>query len=118
MSVPQIPHAATRNRTSPSRISGIGTDSTTTRPLPRYTPARMCSDSFRPVSCTPIFATVWLIALLHQPSRTRQRDSRGFAERTYRETLRARSLPVDFDEPSAKARATVVGAAQLGRRLS
>ena len=42
MSVPQIPQAATRNSSSPSPISGIGTDSTTTCPLPRYTPARMC----------------------------------------------------------------------------
>src|ERR1700723_1351997 len=45
MSVPQIPQAAPRNSTSPSPTCGIGTVSTTTRPLPRYTPAR--------ISCLP-----------------------------------------------------------------
>ena len=39
-SVPQIPHAATLKRTSPSPISGIGTDSTTTCPLPSLHSAR------------------------------------------------------------------------------
>src|ERR1700721_2775865 len=41
MSVPQIPHAATLMRTSPSPTSGTGTSSTRTTPFSRKTPARM-----------------------------------------------------------------------------
>src|SRR5712671_1424091 len=41
ISVPQIPQAATRISTSPAAIVGTGTSSTTTRPLPRYTAARI-----------------------------------------------------------------------------
>src|SRR5579862_7854250 len=41
MSVPQIPHAATRIRTSPAPISGTGTSSTNTLPCARYTAARI-----------------------------------------------------------------------------
>src|ERR1700730_5662074 len=41
MSVPQMPHAATLIRTSPSETSGTGTSSTCTIPFSRYTPARM-----------------------------------------------------------------------------
>src|SRR5580704_5588310 len=59
MSVPQIPHAATRNSNSPSPISGIGTDSTTTCPLPRYTPARICPD-LRGGWCDSMCSMVWL----------------------------------------------------------
>src|ERR1700752_2356880 len=59
MSVPQIPHAATRKSNSPSPISGIGTDSTTTCPLPRYTPARICPD-LRGGWCDSMCSMVWL----------------------------------------------------------
>src|SRR5271154_7246016 len=41
MSVPQMPHAATLMRTSPSPTSGTGTSSTWTTPLSRKTPARI-----------------------------------------------------------------------------
>src|SRR5579863_4051427 len=69
MSVPQIPQAATRNSSSPSPISGIGTDSTTTCPLPRYTPARMCPRSGWCARCDPMCSMVWLICFKLSPTR-------------------------------------------------
>src|ERR1700733_14552276 len=79
MSVPQIPQAPTRNSSSPSSISGIGTDSTTTRPLPRYTPARMCPRLDSCASCDPICSMVWLI-FFFKVARSRRCHPRSFLQ--------------------------------------
>ncbi len=50
-SVPQIPHAATRINTSPAPITGTGTVSTTTLPLPRYTAARIVDGAASAAVC-------------------------------------------------------------------
>src|SRR5580700_5776895 len=64
MSVPQIPQAPTRKRTSPSEILGIGRVSTTTRPFPRYTPARIWPLPGYGDDSSPILLTVWLMSPL------------------------------------------------------
>src|SRR5713226_7419420 len=69
MSVPHIPQAATRISTSPAPIAGTGTSSSTTRPLPRYTAARIVEgtgDAARHVSRV---APDWLILPPPYPAR-------------------------------------------------
>src|SRR5271169_2338949 len=68
-SVPQIPHDATRINTSPGPITGTGTVSTTTFPLPRYTAARIVDGTGRAACEVSRIIPDWLIAQPPYPAR-------------------------------------------------
>src|SRR3989442_481990 len=120
ISVPQMPQAATRIRTSPSEIVGTGTCSTTTRPAPRYTPARICFSAGAAENGASSWAVMGLMCTKSLRRLPNEVPHGGSPDGPYSdpEKGRATRLLGGSDGRSARAPATTLGADRKSTRLN